>query len=490
MSITISNCEKAVDKQVLENAYKLFRDNKVVNVTNIEVNEHIGSLYEGKIKIGRLIHTLCFAISIEGYITVDECFCNATGEICEHYLAIFLYLKYKKNIIIDKRVFSPVRVILSSAESSPEGVSLAVDTIFNRYIVKNKISEWYMLCAIEGLVFACMCAEAEEKSFAERVNLYGVAFSKVDRLFTLSTRQFPRMLVNHAKGLIKLANNFLIDKLPKCSLIDCKPAFFKLYDISKKARNWVIKYNILGLLIQFCDTPSLRIFLERDLKKQITAQNNEERKSDLRILYCMVLRSYSLKLASTYIEKNLSDVSFRRMAIDLNIANGEFGEARKLAKEGLVYDKGNDKNTLLWIETMYDIGEHCQDTRAMKAYAKKMLLMGDFDYYLKYKNLFGEEEWTEILTKLIAYLKNSKKLKEMYLQIIIEEDIQEELVAFCQKNPEKISSYYPYINVKFYKQIESYLNEYCEKLKKADNTVEDIRVQEVVLDKLKNNKRI
>jgi hypothetical protein len=486
MIITISNCEKTADSATLQNAYKLFRDNKIVSVTNVEVNEHIGSIYEGKIRIGKKIHTLCFAIDREGAITCDNCFCAfPTNTVCEHFLAIFLYMKYRKNIIIDKRVFNPVRVILASSDSSPEGVAKTVDSIFNRYIVNNKISEWYMICAIEGLIFAFMCAEAEEKSFLERTALYAVALSKVDRLFSLSLDKYPRMLINHAKGLVKLANNYLIEKLPNVSLNDAKSAFFKFYDISKRTRNWVIKYNILGLLVQFCETSSLRIFLEHDLKKKIINQNDADKRSDLRILYCMVLRAYSIKLASNYIEKNLYDASFRRMAIDLSMANGEYKEAKRLAKEGLLHDKGNDKNTLMWTETMYDIGTHVHDTRAMKTYAKKMLLMGDFDYYAKYKKMFSEEEWQTTLDELIGSIKSNIKHRELYLQIIIEENVQDELVAFCIKHPDKIANYYPYVNAKYYKDIESHLESYCEKLMSSSVEKDEIKFQKIALDKLK-----
>lgn len=486
MIITISNCEKTADSVILQIAYKLFRDNKIISVTNVEVNEHIGSLYEGKIKIGRKIHTLCFAIDSSGVITMDSCFCAfPTNTCCEHYLAIFLYMKYRKNIIIDKRVFNPVRVILASSSSSPEGVSKTVDSVFGRYIVNNKISEWYMICAIEGLVFAFMCAETVEKSFLERTALYAVALSKVDKLFSLSVEKYPRMLINHAKGLVKLANNYLMDKLPNMSLNDSRAAFFKFYDTSKTTKNWVIKYNILGLLVQFCETPSLRIFLEHDLKKKITNQNDADKRSDLRILYCMVLRAYSVKLASNYIEKNLYDASFRRMAIDLSIANGEYQEAKRLAKEGLVQDKGNEKNTLMWTETMYDIGTHTHDIKAMKTYAKKMLLMGDFDYYVKYKKMYSEEEWQKVLSELIIALKTNQKHRETYLQVIIEENIQDELVAFCKKNPDKIANYYPYVKAEHYKDIESYLENYYEKLMLSSVGKDEIRFQKIALDKLK-----
>lgn len=487
MSVTIANCEKMADNVTLKNAYKLFRDNKIISVTNIEVNEHIGSLYEGKIKLGKKVYTLCFAIAIDGVITCDECFCYyPTNTVCEHFLAIFLFMKYRKNISIDKRVFNPVRVLLSSAESSPEGVNAAVDGVFNRYIVNNKISEWYMLCAIEGLVFSCMCAESKEKGFLERTALYAVALSKVDKLLSLSVEKYPRMLINHAKALVKLTNAYLSDKLPNVSLNDCKEAFQKLYNASKKVKNWIIKYNVLGLLVQFCETPSLRTFLELDIKSKIANQKNEEKKSDLRMLYCMILRSYSIKKASDYIEKNIKDASFRRMAIDLNIANGDYREAKILAKDGLVQDKGKAKNMMMWTSTMYDIVRHQNDNTAMKKYARKMLLLGDFDYFTKYKNIFEENEWGDALNELISHLKTNKKQREIYLQIIIEENLQDELIAFCKTYPEKIANYYPYVNVANYKDIESYLESYYQKLKTTDVGKDELHFQKVALDKLKN----
>lgn len=487
MVITISNCEKIAEKSVLEKAYRLFSHGKVLSVTNVDINEHIGSLYEGKIRVGRKIYTLCFAITYNGVIITDECFCAGivSNGICEHYLAVFLYMKHKKNIIIDKRVFSPSKIIFSSAESSPEGVEKAVDTVIDRYIVNNSISNWYLICAVEGLVFACMCAEATEKSFIERIKLYAVALKKADRLFSLSIEKYPRMLINHSKQLVKIVNEFLMENLARQNTSDTQEAFICLFDITKEIKNWIIKYNIFGLLINFCDNPALRVFLEKEIKQRIYRQKDSDKKSDLRILYCMVLRAHSIKKASAYIENNLNDVSFRRMAIDLNMANGQYKEAKKLAREGLLQDKGNNKNTMLWTETLYDIGEHCQDTKTMRTYAKKMLLMGDFDYYIKYKSLFGKEEWDYILEKLVEYLRNNERLNEIYLQIIIEEDIQSELVRFCRNNPEKIATFYPYINTDNYNIIEKYLEEYCLKLKKSDGKKEEIGLQEIALEKIR-----
>jgi hypothetical protein len=485
VDITISNCEKIVSKQVLDSAYSLYNANKVISVTNVEVNEHLGSLYEGKIRIGKKVYNLCFAIDIDGTITIDDCFCNNIGDLpCEHFLAVFLYMKYTKNIIIDKRVFSPVRVILASAEDSSEGVNKAVDTIINRYIQNGKISEWYMFCAIEGLIFACMCAESEENNFVERIKLYCVAFSKVDKLFCLSKNNISRMLINQAKGLIKLSNNFLMKNTVISSNEDITVAYEILLDTSKKVKTWVIKYNIMGLLVQFCELPLVRASFEKHVKKMIYNQTNDDKKSDLRILYCMILRTYSLKLASSYIEKNISDVSFRRMAIDLNIANGEFKEAKRLAREGLVFDKGNEKNTLIWIETMYDIGKHSNEINSMKTYAKKLLLSGDFDYYNRYKALFKKEEWDVECSKLISSIKSNSKLKEIYLQIIIEENNQDELLAYCKSHPEKIANYYPYINNLNYKVIEDTLNKYCQRIKNSTSK-DEIRVQKIALKKIR-----
>lgn len=484
--INITNFEKTADPGSLRMAMKLLGEGRVISVASIEVNETIGTMYEGKIKVGRKVHTLCFAIDMDGIITCDNCFCPSfSDKLCEHFLAILLYMKYKKNITIDKRVFSPVKVILSSADTSLENVDKTVDNIYARYIVNNKISAWYMPYAIEGFVFACLCAEDKEKSFAERTALYALALKKADKLFSLSAEKYPRILIIHTKSLVRLATTYLTEKLPGIAINECRKAFNVFYETSKSVRNWTIKYNTLGLLVQFCETPSLRIFLERDFKKKIAYQKDPDKKSDVRILYCMVLRAYSMKLAASYIEKNLSDPSFRRMAIELNIANGDYREAKRLAKDGLKTDRGDDKKSAAWTEVLYNIGENAHDTRAMKAYARKMLLLGDFDYYVKYKKLFDEDEWLAVRNELIQTLRDSKKHREIYLQIIIEENIQDELIAFCRQNPEKIANYYPYVHAERYTEIVGSLENYLDKLKTTKAKSEDIMHQKIVLEKLK-----
>lgn len=480
MALTLLNCEKMVDIEVRNQAWSIFRANKVIKVTNIDVNEHIGSLYEAEIKEGKKNYTLCFAITKFNTIILGKCYCGlAEGVLCPHYLAVLLHLKYKKSIEMSKNIYCPVRVIFASSNHDPLSVSETVDTVFERYIRKGEIDNWYIQYAVEGIIFACMCADDENKNLTERVSLYCVALKKLDKLFTLSKKPYMQLLIEHAKGVIQLIDSFLKENLPKQSLIVVKPCYELFYKTSCEIVTWEIKYNVWESILLFCDTPSIRIDYQSKLKQKIYNQKDEKKKTDLKILYLLLLRSYNTRLASEYLFENLNDSAFRKISIDLHISAKQYKDAIDLAKEGLSLDKNNELKTKNWWKLLYKIYSKLNDKGNMKKYAKLLILSGDFDYYLYYKKINEKNSWIKERENILNIIKE-KDMNELYLQIIIEDNLQDRLFDFCIHEPSRILTLYPYLDKYYYDNLISILQDYRNNI----TDIGDVKMINLVIRKM------
>jgi len=479
LAITLANCERIAEKDVRTQAWSIFRTNKVIKVTNVDVNEHIGSLYEGEIRDGRKKYTLCFAITKTNTIVLGKCFCGlAEGVLCPHYLAVLLYVKYKKLIEMSKNIYCPVRIVFASSSNDAISVSKTVDNVFDRYMRNGKIDDWYMPYAIEGIIFICLCAEENTTSFLERTRLYCVALEKLDKLFTASAKPISRLLLEHARGLIELISTTLKENVPKESLITVKPCYREFYNVGAKINNWVIKYNIWESIIIFCDTPSIRIDFKDKLLKKIYNQKDMKKKSDLKMLYLLLLRSYSTKKASAYLIKNLEYDSFRKLSIDLHITADQYDDAIELAKEGLDIRK-SDESPKDWWEILYKIYSKLNDSENMKKYSKKLILEGDFDYFICYKKMFDEASWLKEREIILSEIKE-KGMEEFYLQLILEDNLQQKLFELCNSKPTKILTLYPYFDKNYYDNLVYVLQDYRSNMK--DNI--DMKMIDLVIKKL------
>lgn len=450
MSLTLQNCEKMSDKETRVKAWALFRGNKVLKITNVDINEHIGSLYEAVIKVGKTTHTLCFAITKTNDIILGKCFCGfAEGILCQHYLAVLLCMKYQKQVEMSQNIYCPVKVLFAGSGRDFDSVNKTADAVFNRYLRKGKITDWYLPYAIEAVIYVCMCAEDDTVNFTKRFDLYCLALKKLDKLFTYASIPYSPLLIEHAKGVIQLIERMLKINLPNLSLIVVKPCYEKMYKTSGEINNWLLKYNVWESLLIFCDTQSIRIDYADKLKTKIYNQKNEKKKSDIKILYLLLLRSYNSRLAGKYLYKNIDDDAFRKLSVDLHIAAQQFDEAINLTNEGLIKDKGDIEHCIIWWKTLFKIYSKLLDLKKMKYYAKKLILQGDFDYYLIYKRLFENAKWHKERDKVLEKIKD-KGMEEFYLQLILEENLQERLYDYVSQHPIKILTLYPYFDKNYY----------------------------------------
>ena len=76
----------------------------------------------------------------------------------------------------------------------------------------------------------------------------------------------------------------------------------------------------------------------------------------------------------------------------------------------------------------------------------------DFEYFGKLKALYSSQEWPEVVEEILKEFEKTAYPPEIYVNILIEGKLFEQLLRYCQRYPDKIISLYSYL-------VEDYLDE-------------------------------
>lgn len=222
--------------------------------------------------------------------------------------------------------------------------------------------------------------------------------------------------------------------------------------------------DILRLCAEVADTEALRALL----KDKIMAHLNNPETDDFRTYYAEPLLHILHRLIVVYgtdaealqfEEENSAQASFREMLIERAKKENNFEKVIALAMEGEKQDDYNAGRKPKWKEIRYEAYKKLSLKAEQARLAKELLFDGQFEYYQELKDLnTGDEK--EFYDELKSKLKEDTRwqAKNIYINLIEQEDDTDEIMAYVRENPQYVARYAELLKDKYADEVVAFYN--------------------------------
>lgn len=209
---------------------------------------------------------------------------------------------------------------------------------------------------------------------------------------------------------------------------------------------WVIE--IINCCTYFVDELDFRRELKSKIITLIYSFDDSKHKNNIKeelllILYKAISPYESNDKIDEFIYINITYPSFREIAIKRAIEAKNYNLALRIADEGQKLDEKRPSLLENWKKMKYLVYRDLGDIEKQKEVAMDLILGGNFEYYEKFKKLHSTEEWNEAYVTIKEKLSTSKlwRANKLYLEIVIAEDDERELINYIRRNPKEIEKY-------------------------------------------------
>ena len=203
-------------------------------------------------------------------------------------------------------------------------------------------------------------------------------------------------------------------------------------------------HQMLGLLVAAVTESEQCERTLQKLDEQLNLTDSEYRQKELLDAKIELLNKYGKeKEALKIVEANLQHWEFRKEMIKKYLAQKNYDEAKKLAREAFENEKKKawHGNTFRWEDWMLTIAISENDISAIRRYSRQFYFERfNQEHYNIYKNTFAKNEWTTECNKWIEWfiLKGKITIPQLYAlaNIYIAEKYFDRLLVLLQKNPD------------------------------------------------------
>jgi len=174
-------------------------------------------------------------------------------------------------------------------------------------------------------------------------------------------------------------------------------------------------------------------------KKQQSDYRNEELQL---IKYDLLLKWKGDTVANQFLEQNMDNPRFRRMAIKKALEQKNYAKAVKLAEDGVRTDL-KDKPGLAkeWYDWLLKIAQEQKDIPKIIEYARYLLVdnfRNEQDYYQILKDHVKPEDWEAVINAIVHEIKAKRRWYDIGLvgSIYIKEEKWDKLWEMVKENPD------------------------------------------------------
>lgn len=205
--------------------------------------------------------------------------------------------------------------------------------------------------------------------------------------------------------------------------------------------------DILRLCAEVADTEALRVLLRERVMVYLNKSDTDGFSTYyagtlLQILHRLIVLYGTDSEALHFEEENSEHASFRELLIERAKKENNFEKVIALAIDGEKQDDYYAGRKPKWKEIRYDAYKKLSLKAEQAQLAKEMLFDGHFEYYQELKDLNTGDE-TEFYDALKAKLKKDTRwqAKNMYVNLIEQEEDTDEIMAYVRENPQYIVKY-------------------------------------------------
>ncbi|UOQ83595.1 SWIM zinc finger family protein [Gracilibacillus salinarum] len=232
----------------------------------------------------------------------------------------------------------------------------------------------------------------------------------------------------------------------------------KLIEVARqdKYKGWNDwRFTLLQCCVPFCHLTDCRTMLEEELETILTEKNSDNwsasfDREQIKLIQLDLIEQFDpVEKREAFLESNIDSSKFRKRVIHDNVDQANYEKVVALCLDGEERDKQYPGLERQWQEYRYQAYEALHDEPNQKSLGMSLLLNGDYDYFLKIKQLYSEKEWPQVLEYITDHLSQTGFNGNVYVRILKEEGLTEKLLAYCQNHPGTIADLYPHLQKEY-----------------------------------------
>ncbi|MEH7493817.1 SWIM zinc finger family protein [Neobacillus niacini] len=491
------NFEQSIDNRILKRGLDYFEQGHVVSLKTKDKMK-----YKARVE-GSEVYTVEISLDINDVIV--ECYCDCPydlGEFCKHEAAVLFALKNEKTlgepaVVVEndlKRVLAEqnkdelVRILLEIADDYPdiekrllfkfannEDEITASKKLIREYInnaKRNGFIDWrHVDSALQGAEMTLKKAhEKIELGDSETAVLLAIeVLTPVVKMIQYcdDSNGGVSFIMNLAISTIEQAVSTALENLDekeqkKLFEVILKEALKKQYD---GWSDW--RFELLNVCKIFSHKKDLRKKLEKQLEmleqKAGTSWSEEYEKTQVKLLQFEIIEKCDgPSAAEKFVYKNIKISDFREKAITRALENSDYEKVLELSISGEEVDKSYRGLVHKWKEYRYQAFECLGDIENQRELANELLFNNEYSYYAKLKELYKQDEWTEVLYRIIESFEKERYQSSVYIEILKEEKLTKQIIEYCKKHKSLIIDLYPYLMESYFEEANDLFINYIE----------------------------
>ena len=482
MQIPLDQFEQVIDEKILQRGLTYFKKGHVQELEEVSPNT-----YEAIVE-GTEDYTV--RLTVENNVVTDySCDCPYDlGPVCKHVAAVIFSLQ-EEDLGLTKKAAKSKKSVGSGVKKS-KSVATQIDELMAKASV-DELKELIRTEATKNAVFrnhVLASLEHYDESISKELyhkQLKAMIRSATDRYGLIEWHQ-ARSLGHAVDELLDSAKKQINRGSYQNALWICFAVMEEMLEALNGAddSNGEISgcidgaINLLGEMATTCDSTSIRrqIFdfcLEKfdkgvfegwdwhnsllfvatefivtdDDFDRVMALAEKKQQSDYRneelqlIKYDLLLKRKGETVATQFLEQNIDNPKFRRMAIEKALEQKNYTKAVRLAENGVKTDM-KDKPGLAkeWYDWLLKIAQAQKDTPKIIEYARYLLVdnfRNEQDYYQILKEHVKPEDWDAVINAIVHEIKAKRRWYDTGLvgTIYIREKKWDKLWEMVKENP-------------------------------------------------------
>ena len=482
MQIPLDQFEQVIDEKILQRGLTYFKKGHVQELEEVSPNTY-QAIVEGT-------EDYTVRLTVENNVVTDySCDCPYDlGPVCKHVAAVVFSLQEEK-LGLTKKTGKPTKAAKSGVKKS-KSVATQIDELMAKASVEELMELIRMEATKNAMFRNHVLASLEHYDENVSKELYQ---KQLKAMIRSATDRYSLIDWNHARSLGRAVDE-LLDSAKKQinrgnyqnGLTICLAVLEEMLEPLNTAddSNGDIggcideAFNLLGEMATTCDSTAIRrqifdfcldkfdkgvfegwdwhnglLSLAAQLaetdddfdrvmalaeKKQKSEYSNEEVQL---IKYDLLLDRKGETVANQFLEQNMDNPKFRRMAIEKALEQKNYAKAVKLAEDGVKTDM-KDKPGLAkeWYDWLLKIAQAQKDTPKIIEYARYLLIdnfRNEQDYYQVLKEHVKPEDWESVINAIVHEIKTKRRWYDAGLvgNIYIREKKWDKLWEMVMENP-------------------------------------------------------
>jgi hypothetical protein len=476
--LNLVNFNQLIDKRILKRGLDYYEQGQVVS---LETKDN--KIYKARVE-GSEVYRVEISLDKNGEMIESYCDCPYDlGEICKHEAAVLFALKHEKDggkptlavkndlkeVLANHSKDVLITTFLEIANDYPdiekrllfkfannEDEIAASKKLIREYInnaKRNGFIDWrHVDYALQGAGMTLEKAlEKIENGDTESAILLSLAvLSPVVKMLQYcdDSNGGVGFIMNQAVSTIERAVTTNLEHINENEKKKFFDAIFKeaLKDHYDGWNDW--RFDLLKVCTYFSSKKDLRKKLEKQLEileqKADTSWSGNFDKQQIKLLQLEIIEKCDGDAkAEQFIYENIHLSDFREKAITKALDNGDFEHVIQLSSIGEEIDKSLRGLVHKWKEFRYQAYEAIGDIENQRKLAYEFLINNKYSYYAKFKKLYSHDEWDDILVGIIETFEKERYQSTVYLEIMKEENLTEQILEYCRKHKSLIMDLYP-----------------------------------------------